>query len=120
MLKEYRGQQQDHVVGTTLYGVLHRAALQSGVEHAVTILDKHAYVPLTQMLAVPCEPIAGSQPFDYLGSIDSRAAYLCFAKVVLRVETHMGNLDEPIRASLRPYIGRVLYAEGVPEVISVP
>jgi hypothetical protein len=120
VLKEYRGQQQDHTVGTSLYGVLHRAARQSGVDHAVTILDRHAYAQLTQMLAVPFEPIAGSQPFDYLGSTDSRAAYLHFPKVVPRVEKHMGDLDEPVRASLRPYIGRAIYAEGVSEVVSVP
>jgi hypothetical protein len=32
----------------------------------------------------------------------------------------MGDLDEPVRASLRPYIGRAIYAEGVSEVVSVP
>jgi hypothetical protein len=120
VLKEYRGQHQDHIVGTMLYGVLHRAALQSGVDHAVTILDRHAYAQLTQMLAVPFEPIAGSAPFDYLGSSDSRAAYLYFPKVVPTVEKHLDHLNEPVRASLRPYIGRVIYAEGVPEVITVP
>ena len=120
VLKEYRGQSSDHLVGTMLYGVLHRAALESGIDHAVTILDKHAYAQLTQMLAVPFEPIADSAPFDYLGSPDSRAAYLYFPKVVPTVERYMGRLDETIRTSLRPYISRVIYAEGVPELISVP
>lgn len=120
VLKEYRGQQQDHAVGTMLYGVLHREALLAGVHHAVTILDRHAYAQLTQMLAVPFEPIADSKPFDYLGSTDSRAAYLSFPKVVPTVEKHLGRLDEPVRASLRPYVGRVIYAEGVPEIVSVP
>jgi len=120
VLKEYRGQKSDHLVGTMLYGALHRAAIEQGVDHAVTILDKHAYAQLTQMLAVPFEPIAGSRPFDYLGAPDSRAAYLYFPKVIPTVESYLGRLDETIRTSLRPYIGRVIYAEGVPTAVRVP
>jgi len=119
VLKAYRGQKSDHLVGTMLYGALHRAAVELGVDHAVTILDKHAYAQLTQMLAVPFEPIAGSLPFDYLGAADSRAAYLYFPKVIPTVEGYLGRLDETIRSSLRPYIGRVIYAEGVPEAVRV-
>jgi hypothetical protein len=120
VLKEYRGELQDHQVGTMLYGVLHRAALREGVHHAVTVLDRHAYTQLTQMLAIPFEPIVGSKPFDYLGSPKSRAAYLYFPKVASNVETHMSQLDDTTRRSLRPYVARVIYGEGVPDVVSVP
>jgi len=119
VLKEYRGHQQDHVVGTMLYGALHRGARRAGIEHAVAILDEHAYVQLTQFLAVPFEPIAGTGPFAYLGSKGSRAAYLHFPKVVPSVEKHMGRLDETTRNTLRPYVGRAIFAEGVPEVVTV-
>jgi hypothetical protein len=120
VLKDYRGHHGDHQVGTMLYGVLHRAALREGVHHAVTILDRHAYAQLTQMLAIPFKPIANSEPFDYLGSLDSRAAYLYFPNVVPSVETHLGHLDDTTRRSLRPYVARVIYAEGVPDVVRVP
>jgi hypothetical protein len=120
VLKEYRGQKSDHLVGTMLYGALHRAAIDQGIDHAVTILDKHAFAQLTQMLAVPFEPIAGSQPFEYMGAAESRAAYLYFPKVIPTVESYMGRLDQAIRTSLRPYIGRVIYAEGVPTAVHVP
>ena len=120
VLKDYRSQQQDHQVSTMLYGVLHRAAIQEGVHHAVTVLDRHAYTQLTQMLAIPFEPIVGSEPFDYLGSPKSRAVYLYFPNVVPSVETHLGHLDDTTRRTLRPYVARVIYAEGVPAVVSVP
>lgn len=119
VLKDYRGQHQDHQVGMMLYGVLHRAAMNQGVHHAVTVLDRHAYTQLTQMLAIPFVPIVGSEPFDYLGSPKSRAAYLYFPKVVASVETHLGHLDDTTRRSLRPYVARVIYAEGLPDLVSV-
>lgn len=117
--KPYRGGDNAHFVGTMLYGLFHASALRAGIEHAVAILDGHAYRQLTELLGVPFEPIAATAPFDYLGSKGSRAAYLRLPSVVPTVEEFMRRLDGPTLAALRPLLARVIYAEGLPELQDV-
>lgn len=117
--KPYRGEDNAHFVGTMLYGLFHAAACAADIEHAVAILDGHAYRQLTEMLAVPFETIAGSAPFEYLGAKGSRAAYLRIRKVVPTVQNHMDRMDTVTRASMRPFLARVIYAEGLPELVDV-
>jgi hypothetical protein len=117
--KPYRGEDNAHFVGTMLYGLFHASACAEGIQHAVAILDGHAYRQLTEMLAVPFETIAGTAPFEYLGAKGSRAAYLRIRKVVPAVERYMDRMDTPTRASMRPYLARVIYAEGLPALIDV-
>jgi hypothetical protein len=117
--KPYRGVDQAHFVGTMLYGLFHATARASDIEHAIAILDGHAYRQLTELLSVPFEPIAGTEPFEYLGTKGTRAAYLRIRKVVPTVENYMERLDTETRASLRPCLARVIYAEGLPDLIDV-
>ena len=117
VLKKYRG--HGHAVSTMLYGQFYAAARKAGVEHAVAILDEHAYSQLTETFAVPFIPIVDTQPFDYLGSERSRAAYLHLPAVVPAVEATMAALDAGLRELLKPNLSRVIYAEGLPEVVLV-
>jgi hypothetical protein len=117
--KAYRGGENAHYVGTMLYGLFYASARAAEIEHAVAILDDHIFRQLTLMLAIPFEPICGTDPFEYLGSKGTRAAYLRIRKVVPAVEGYMERLDSVTRASLRPSLTRVIYAEGLPRLIEV-
>ena len=117
--KCFRGSSSDHLVGTMLYGMCHAATRAKGVDHLVTILDRHAFRQLTEMLAVPVIPIAASEPFHYLGSKHSRAAYIHVPSVVPAVEAHIARMPEQPRAVLEPYMTRVIYARGIPPVVEV-
>lgn len=120
VLKDYRGQHQDHQVVTMLYGAVIRAALSAGVHHAVLVMDHHGYTQLTQTMAIPLVPILDTEPFEYLGSAKSRAAYVYLPNVRPSAETHLSHLDDTTRRSLRPSVARVIYAEGIPDVVPVP
>jgi hypothetical protein len=117
--KPYRGEDNAHFVGTMLYGLFHGAACAENIDHAVAILDGHAYRQLTEMLAIPFEAIAGTGPFEYLGAKGTRAAYLKIRRVVPTVEKHMDRMDTVTRASMRPFLARVIYAEGLPQLVDV-
>lgn len=117
--KPYRGEHNGHVVGTMLYGTFIASARAAGIQHAVAILDGHAYRQLTEMLGLPFETIAGTEPFEYLGAKGSRAAYLPIQKISPAVEQYMERLDTQTRASLRPSLARVIYAEGLPALVDV-
>jgi len=119
VLKPYRGPQNEHFVGTMLYGLFHAAACRAGIEHAVAILDGHAFRQLTEKLAVPFETIAGTGPFEYLGVKGTRASYLPVTKVVPSVEGYMKTLDPQTRITLRPFLARVIYAEGLPDPVQI-
>lgn len=117
--KPYRGEAAGHYVGTALYGLFHTAARSAGIDHAIAVLDGHAYRQLTRKLAVPFVPIAGSAPFEYLGAKGSRAAYLSIPSVAPSVESYIAELDEETRTTLRPSLARVVYCESVPEPVPV-
>lgn len=119
VLKEYRGAATDHVVSLMLYGYLHHVLRASDVEHMVTILDKHAYAQLTEVLRVPFVPIAGTRPFSYLGSESSRAVYVRVQSVTPTVESYMQHLTPELHQLLRPYLARLLYCEDMPELVEV-
>ena len=119
VVKEFRGQAHNHIVSTMLYGLLYAEVAKRDIQHVITVLDSHAYVQLTQMLGVPFMPIARSEPFSYLGSENSRAAYAHPPHVRPAVEAFMSSLDENVRRLLAPHVGRLIYGEGVPEAINV-
>jgi hypothetical protein len=119
VLKPYRGQATDHLVSTMLYGLLYRELCRAGIEHLITVLDKHAYRQLTEMLGVPFVPIAGSEPFDYLGSASSRASYVHVPDVKSAVDQFMASLPANVRCLLQPYTSRLIDGEGLPDVVPV-
>jgi hypothetical protein len=117
--KSYRGRANAHLISTMLYGMFHGASRKLGVDHAVTVLDEHAYRQITQMLGVPFVPILGSQPFNYLGSESSRAAYLRFPELVPSVEAHLNSMPPEQRAAHEAPLTRVMYARDVPPLVHV-
>lgn len=119
VLKEYRGAGSDHMVSLMLYGYLYALMRRRGIQHMVTILDKHAHAQLTQFLGVPIVPIAGSQPFTYLGVEGSRASYLHVPASTAAVEAHLQALPPQKQELLRPYIARLLYLEGMTDILEV-
>lgn len=119
VVKEFRGQAHNHIVSTMLYGLLYAEVEKRGIEHVVTVLDRHAFMQLTQMLGVPFTPIAGSEPFSYLGSDNSRAAYVYPPHVKDAVEAFLSGLDENVRRLLAPHVGRLIYGEGLPAVAEI-
>jgi hypothetical protein len=120
VLKHYRGRANANVISTMLYGMFHAASRKLGVDHLVTVLDQHAYKQITEFLGVPFVPIAGSAPFDYLGSESSRAAYLRFAELVPGVEARLNGIPVEQRALFEPALARVMYARDIPPVVQVP
>lgn len=117
--RDYRGKGSDQFVSTMLYGLFHAEAQRRGIHHVITVLDKHAYTSLTQILGMPFVPMVGSAPFNYLGSENSRAAYMDFRNARTAVEAYMNRLDKNVLPLLRPHLARLLYAEGLPELVLV-
>jgi hypothetical protein len=119
VLKEYRGAATDHVVSTMLYGYSFAEVHRRGIKHVVTILDKHAYAQLVELMGVPFSPIAGTEPFSYLGSENSRACYGYVPGSAEKMEARFESMPSNVQQLLRPYIARLLYCEGMPELVTV-
>ena len=67
VLPEYRASRDSLTVSGLLYRTFINAGRRAGVKHVVCMLDAGAYRNLT-MLGVRFIPMAGSEPFEYLGS----------------------------------------------------
>jgi hypothetical protein len=119
VLKEYRGAATDHIVSTMLYGYSFAEVHRRRIKHVVTILDKHAYAQLVELMGVPFKPIAGTGPFSYLGSENSRACYGYVPDSVRSMEAHLQSMPSDVQPLLRPYVDRLLYCEGFPELVEV-
>lgn len=119
VLKEYRAAASDHMVSLMLYGQLYALLRRRDIDHMVTILDRHAYAQLTDLLGVPFVSIAGSEPFSYLGSEHSRASYLHLPSVEAAVEAHIERLSPDVQQLLQPYVARLLHLEGMSELVEV-
>lgn len=119
VLKPYRGAATDHMVSTLLYGLFFAEARRRRVQHLVTILDSHAHAQLTGLMGVPFSPIAHSAPFSYLGSENSRACYGFVPDGVPVMEAYLRGLEPEMYRVLRPYLGRLLYCEGLPQLVEV-
>jgi len=118
VLKPYRGQATDHLVTMMLYGLFYTAACKSKIDHIVTVLDKHAYSQLTEKLMLPFEPIAGSEPFNYLGSESSRAAYLNVPQTFPKVAASLSDPKKKAPRLLEAYMA-LLCGDGLPKVVEV-
>ena len=65
---EYRrSATRGRTVSLLLYRALYVHALRTGVDHFVTVMDRHAHRVLLT-LGVPFVPVCDSEPFDYMGS----------------------------------------------------
>lgn len=58
-----------------LYRAMYVTALEEGIDHMVAIIDKNPLLAMTDYLAIPLEPLCGSDYFSYLESQESRAVY---------------------------------------------
>lgn len=65
---EYRrSATRGRTVSLLLYRALYVHAVRAGVEHVVTVMDRHAHRVLLA-LGVPFVPVCDSGPFDYMGT----------------------------------------------------
>jgi hypothetical protein len=115
----YRGPAANHIVSTMLYGFLHAESLKRGIEHIVTILDQHTYHRLTKILSLPFVPIARSEPFSYLGSSSSVAAYVHTPSVRPTCEQYLKSLSNEVSEQLGPHIRQLIYGERLPGLVAI-
>ena len=119
VLKEYRGRSSGHLVSSLLYGLLRAGACNAGMKHMVAVLDTHAYQQIVDILGVPFVPIAGSEPFEYLGSPSSIAVYAPTEMIGPSVAARMQTLDSALLQQLQPLFERVAYESKLPAVVQV-
>ncbi|MFC3990782.1 hypothetical protein, partial [Actinoplanes siamensis] len=84
--------------GLTVSGMLYRAFINAGhrwqVRHVVCMLDAAAYRNL-DMLGVRFIAMAGSEPFEYLGSAANRALYIPFEEIARSMGDMAEQLSQP-------------------------
>jgi hypothetical protein len=103
VLPEYRGGRSGLVVSSLLYRTFLNAGRRAGVRHVVTMLDKGAFRSMT-LLGAPFEPMAGSAPFEYLGSASTRALYLSFTAIepsIAEQGERLGRIGSPFHGEIR-------------------
>jgi hypothetical protein len=103
VLPQYRGRRSALLVSTMIYRTFLVLGRRHGVRHAVSMLDKGAYRNLT-MIGVPMRTLAGSGPFEYLGSAENRAVHMDFPAIEAAVReqaARMRRAARPGRATLR-------------------
>jgi hypothetical protein len=103
VLPEYRGGRSGLVVSSLLYRTFLNAGRRAGVHHVVTMLDKGAFRSMT-LLGAPFEPMAGSAPFEYLGSASTRALYLSFTAIepsIAEQGERLGRIGSPFHGEIR-------------------
>jgi hypothetical protein len=102
VLPGYRGR-SSLVVSTLLYRTFLNAGKRAGVRHLLAMLDHRAHRNL-MLVGAPFVPIAGSDPFDYLGSPSTRALYVPFGDLLPSIR-HQGSqlrrFGAPISGEIR-------------------
>jgi len=94
VLPEYRGGRSALAVSSLLYRTFLNAGRQAGVRHVVTMLDRRAHRNM-MLLGAPLVPMAGSAPFEYLGSPSTRALYVPFADLEPSIARQAKRLRAP-------------------------
>lgn len=82
-----------------LYRGLYTAAVREGADHLVSIIDSHVLRQLKNYLGIPFVPLAGTKPFNYLGSPESQAVYG-------HVPEFYPKMDRRRRRSIRGFMAR--------------
>ncbi|GAA2850800.1 hypothetical protein Acy02nite_34150 [Actinoplanes cyaneus] len=91
VLPRYRADRNGLTVSGMLYRSFINAGHRWGVRHVVCMLDAAAYRNL-DMLGVRFVAMAGSEPFEYLGSAANRALYIPFDEIA----RSMGDMAEQL------------------------
>ena len=100
---EYRGGKSALLVSSLLYRTFLNAGRRAGVRHLVAMLDNRAFRSLT-LLGAPFVAMAGSAPFEYLGSAATRALYVPFAALepsIAEQSERLGKIGTPFRGEIR-------------------
>jgi hypothetical protein len=93
VLPEYRGR-SGVAVSTMLYRTFLNAGRRAEVRHIVCMLDHRAHRNM-MLLGAPLVPLAGSDPFEYLGSPSTRALYVPFADLGPSIGRQGSQLRRP-------------------------
>lgn len=109
VLPEYRGGRSSLLVSSLLYRTFLLMGRRRGVRHAVGMLDRGAYRNI-RLIGMPLEPLAGSQPFAYLGAAENRAVYADFPRMEPAIREQAERLRRSARlgAGLRLGVRRLL------------
>ncbi|MFI5895508.1 hypothetical protein ACIA5D_35975 [Actinoplanes sp. NPDC051513] len=103
VLPAYRGGRSGLAVSSLLYRTFLNAGRLAGVRHLVALLDQRAHRNL-KLLGVEFVPMAGSEPFEYLGSPATEALYVPFPELIPSIARQAGrlrSLGEPFRGTIR-------------------
>jgi hypothetical protein len=99
VLPAYRGGRSGLAVSSLLYRTFLNAGRLAGVRHLVAMLDYRAHRNL-KLIGVEFAPMAGSEPFDYLGSPSTEALIASFGDLIPAIGRQAGRLrtlGEPVR-----------------------
>ncbi|MBM2621728.1 hypothetical protein JIG36_40115 [Actinoplanes sp. LDG1-06] len=97
VLPDYRGGKSGLAVSSLLYRTFLQAGKRAGVKHIVVMLDHRAHRNMT-LLGAPLVAMAGSEPFEYLGSASTRALYVPFAELEPAIAEQGRRLRRPVGA----------------------
>jgi hypothetical protein len=103
VLAAYRDGRSGLAVSSLLYRTFLNAGRLAGVRHLVAMLDHRAHRNL-KLIGVEFTPMAGAEPFEYLGSASTEALVLPFAELIpsiARQSVRLGHLAEPFHGSIR-------------------
>jgi hypothetical protein len=93
VLPEHRGR-SGVAVSTMLYRTFLNAGRRAEVRHIVCMLDHRAHRNM-MLLGAPLVPLAGSDPFEYLGSPSTRALYVPFGDLTPSIGRQGDQLRRP-------------------------
>ncbi|GAA2706225.1 hypothetical protein [Actinoplanes palleronii] len=94
VLPEYRASRDSLVVSGMLYRTFINAGHRASVRHVVCMLDQAAYRNL-DMLGCRFTALAGSAPFEYLGSAANRALYIPLEEIARSMGEQAHQLSQP-------------------------
>jgi hypothetical protein len=103
VLPAYRGGRSGPAVSSLLYRTFLNAGRLAGVRHVVAMLDHRAHRNL-KLIGAEFAPMAGSEPFEYLGSPSTEALHTVFPELIpaiTRQAGHLSRLSEPFHGSIR-------------------
>ena len=95
----YRGRRSALAVSSLLYRAVLVQGIREGVKHLTAMLDRGVYRNM-KLLGTPFVTLAGSGPFEYLGSAENRAVYADFPSCGPAITTQAERLRQASRPTL--------------------
>jgi hypothetical protein len=103
VLPAYRGGRSGLAVSSLIYRSFLLAGSRAGALHVVVMLDRRAYRNM-RLLGAELTALAGSGPFEYLGSAENHALYVRFDELAPSIAAQAARLRRPfapIRGEIR-------------------